>query len=61
MGTTLGNLAHLAPALVIYIMTPLALDGMAETISFIRGATQIYMIVVLMLVSSINSSRALSG
>jgi miniconductance mechanosensitive channel len=47
---TLNNLAHLAPALVIYLLTPIALDGMSETISFISSATQIYMIVVLMLV-----------
>lgn len=47
---TLNNLAHLAPALVIYILTPFALEGMAETISFIRSATLIYMIVVVMLV-----------
>jgi miniconductance mechanosensitive channel len=46
----LNNLAHLAPALVVFILTPFALDGMTEAISFIRNAAQIYMIIVLMLV-----------
>lgn len=45
-----NRLAHLAPALVIYVLTPFALDGMETTIAVIRGATQIYMIIVLMLV-----------
>ena len=46
----LNHLTHLAPALVIYILTPIVLDGMPSIINFIRGATQIYMIIVLMLV-----------
>ncbi|MCP4048149.1 MAG: mechanosensitive ion channel [Gammaproteobacteria bacterium] len=46
---TLKHLTHLAPALVIYILTPLALDGMPATITFIRNATQIYMVIVLVL------------
>ena len=46
----LNHLTHLAPALVIYVLTPFALDGMPPVIAFIRGATQIYMIIVLMLV-----------
>ena len=45
-----NRLAHLAPALVIYVLTPFALEGMETTIAVIRGATQIYMIIVLMLV-----------
>jgi miniconductance mechanosensitive channel len=47
----LNHLAHLAPALVIYVLTPLALNGMDETIAFIRNATQIYMVVIMMLVA----------
>jgi len=46
----LNRLAHLAPAVVIYMLTPLALSGMVETIDLIRDTTQIYMIVILMLV-----------
>jgi miniconductance mechanosensitive channel len=46
----LNRLAHLAPALVIYVLTPIALAGLDSTVLFIRGATQIYMIVILMLV-----------
>ena len=45
----LDHLTHLAPALVIYVLTPLALDGMPATIEFIRSATQIYMVIVLVL------------
>ncbi len=47
---TLNRLAHLAPALVIFVLIPLALKGMEPTIEFIRNVTQIYMIVILMLV-----------
>ena len=46
----LGYLVLLAPAIVIFILSPLSLEGMERTISFIRSATQIYMIIVLMLV-----------
>lgn len=46
----LNRLAHLAPALVIYLLTPVALAGLGPTIAFARSATQIYMIIVLMLV-----------
>ena len=45
-----NRLANLAPALVIYVLTPFALEGMQATITFIRDATQIYMIIILMLV-----------
>ena len=45
-----GRLAHLAPALVIFVLTPFALEGMETAIAFIRGATQIYMIIILTLV-----------
>lgn len=45
----LNHLAHLAPALVIYVLTPIALEGMDSSITVIRGALQIYMLVVLML------------
>ncbi len=47
---TLNRLARLAPALVIYVLTPFALDGFDVAIELIRGAMQIYMIVILMLV-----------
>jgi miniconductance mechanosensitive channel len=46
----LNHLTHLAPALVIYVLSPLALAGMPSTIDFIRNATLIYMIIILMLV-----------
>ncbi len=46
----LKRLGHLAPALVVYVATPLALDGLDSAVSFIRNATQIYMIVILALV-----------
>jgi len=47
---TLNRLAHLAPALVIFVLTPLALEGMDPAINFIRSITQIYMVIILMLV-----------
>ena len=47
---TLNRLAHLAPALVIYVLAPLALDGLDSVIVLVRGALQIYMILILMLV-----------
>ena len=46
----LNRLAHLAPAVVIFVLTPIALDGLDATIDVIRSALQIYMIVILMLV-----------
>ncbi len=46
----LDRLAYLAPALVIFILAPIALDGMEPSITFIRSTTQIYMIIILMLV-----------
>jgi miniconductance mechanosensitive channel len=45
----LNHLTHLAPALVIYVLAPFALEGMERTVAFIRTATQIYMIIILML------------
>ena len=47
--TTLKRLARLAPALVIYLLTPHALEGLDWAISFIRSAVLIYMIIILML------------
>lgn len=47
---TLSRLAHLAPALVIYILTPIALEGFDWLINFIRGALQVYMIIIMVLV-----------
>jgi miniconductance mechanosensitive channel len=46
----LSRLAHLAPALVIYLLAPAALEGMDSVIAFVRSALQVYMIVILMLV-----------
>ena len=46
---TLKRLARLAPALVIYLLTPNALEGLDWAISFIRSAVMIYMIIILML------------
>jgi miniconductance mechanosensitive channel len=47
---TLNRLAHLAPALVVYVLTPIALEDFALVIEIIRGALLIYMTVILMLV-----------
>jgi len=47
--TTLKRLAHLAPALVIYLLIPSALESLDWAISFIRSAVMIYMIIMLML------------
>jgi len=44
-----NRLAQLAPALIIYVLSPIALEGMEGTLAFIRGATLIYMIIILML------------
>lgn len=46
----LNRLVYLAPALVIYVLTPFALEGMETTIALIRGSTQICMIIIMMLV-----------
>ena len=47
---TLNRMAHLAPAIVIYVLTPIALQGLDSAIAIIRGALLIYMIVIMMLV-----------
>jgi miniconductance mechanosensitive channel len=47
--TTLKRLARLAPALVIYLLTPKALEGLDWAISFIRSAVLIYMVIILVL------------
>ncbi len=56
---TLTRMAHLAPALVIYVLTPTAFEGFDAAIGIIRGATLIYMIFILMLVldSLLNSAE----
>ena len=46
----LNRVVHLAPALVIYLLTPVALEGLEPAVSFIRSAVLIYMIVMIMLV-----------
>jgi miniconductance mechanosensitive channel len=47
---TLKRLAHMAPAMVIYILAPHALEGLDTVVALIRGALQIYMLVIMMLV-----------
>ena len=47
---TLSRLTHLAPAVVIFDLIPIALAGLDTTIVIIRNALLIYMIVILMLV-----------
>ena len=47
---TLNRMAHLAPAIVIYLLTPIALQGIDPAIAIIRDALLIYMIIILMLV-----------
>jgi len=47
---TLGRLANLAPALVIYVLAPVALEGLDLAVALTRGALQVYMLVTLMLV-----------
>ena len=58
---TLKRLAHLAPALVIYVLAPIALEGLEFAIAFIRGALQVYMLVIAMLVldSLLNSAEVI--
>ena len=46
----LKRLSYLVPAIIIYLLTPFALSGMDMTITFIRSATHIYMLIVVMLV-----------
>ncbi len=46
----LNRMAHFAPALVIYMLAPLALAGHDSIIVFVRSALSIYMIIILMLV-----------
>ena len=46
----LSRLAHLAPALIIYMLMPIALESLDPAIAFIRSAVLIYMIIILMLV-----------
>ena len=45
----LNHLTHLAPALVIYVLTPVALEGLDFAVTLIRSSIQIYMLVILML------------
>lgn len=44
-----NHLAHLAPGLVIYLLTPLALTGLDPAISLIKSAALIYLVVLVML------------
>jgi miniconductance mechanosensitive channel len=47
---TLNRIAHLAPAVIIYVLTPIALQGFDPAIAIIRNALLIYMIIILALV-----------
>ena len=47
---TLARMTHLAPALVIYVLTPIALEGFEFAVDIIRNSTLIYMIFILMLI-----------
>jgi len=47
--TTLNRLARLAPAMVIYLLVPRALESFDLTISFIKSSVMIYMTIMLML------------
>ena len=53
----LTRLAHLAPALVIYLLAPVALESFDQAIILVRNAVLIYMIAifVLALVSLLNT------
>ena len=46
----LNRLAHLVPAVVIYDLIPIALEGLDSLIAIIRSGLLIYMIIILMLV-----------
>jgi miniconductance mechanosensitive channel len=45
----LHRLANLAPALVIYVLSPIALADLGSVSEIVRGATLIYMIIIVML------------
>lgn len=47
---TLKRLANLAPAMVIYVLAPVALEGLDFTVTVIRGVTQVYLLFTMMLV-----------
>jgi len=47
---TLNRMAHLAPAIVIYVLTPIALQGLDPAIVIINDALLIYMLIILALV-----------
>jgi miniconductance mechanosensitive channel len=55
----LNRMAHLAPALVLFVLTPLALEGIDWLILFVRNALLIYMLLMLMLVidSLLNTAK----
>jgi len=44
-----SHMAHLAPALVVYLLSPIALVGLEGIITVIKGAALIYMVIVIML------------
>ncbi len=46
----LNRMAHFAPALLVYMLTPVALVGYDSLVVFIRSALSIYMVIIFMLV-----------
>ncbi len=42
----LDRLAHVAPAAVVYLMTPVALEGVPRLTAFVTGAALVYMILI---------------
>lgn len=46
----LNRVVHIVPALVIYVLLPIALEGHEVVITFIRSALSIYIIILVMLV-----------
>ena len=54
-----NRLAQLAPAMVIFVLAPYALEGMEGTMVVVRGAVQIYMIIMLTLAldSTLNAAE----
>lgn len=53
-----NQIAHLAPAIVIYLFIPVALSGSQQIIDIIRAATMIYMILlgILIIDSALNAA-----
>ena len=57
--SVLNRMAHFAPALVVYVLAPIPLEGYESIVTFIRSALSIYMIIIFMLVldSTLNTAE----